>query len=101
MQSRIYQRLLRLFPILIALCLVARAVDVNSLPKPTGYVNDFAHVVNPADKQQLEEFCTKVEQQLGVQFALVTVDSVGDRPIRDFALDLARKWGVGDRKSNQ
>jgi uncharacterized protein len=85
------------FTACVALC----AVDVNSLPKPTGYVSDLAHVLSPAEKQQLEEFCTRVEQQLGVQLALVTIDSVGDRPIEDFAIELARKWGVGDRKSNQ
>ncbi|MBV8707962.1 MAG: TPM domain-containing protein, partial [Acidobacteriaceae bacterium] len=77
------------------------AIDVNSLPKPTGYVSDLAHVLNGTDKDKLEAFCTKVEQQLGVQFALVTIDTLGDQPIRDFALDLSRKWGVGDRKSNQ
>jgi uncharacterized protein len=77
------------------------AVDANALPKPTGYVSDLAHVIAPADKDQLEAFCTRVEQELGVQFALVTIDSVGDQPIRDFALDVFRKWGVGDRKTNQ
>jgi uncharacterized protein len=91
--------------LLLALCGVAAqrvsAVDVNSLAKPTGYVSDLAHVINEADKDELEAFCTRVEQELGVQFALVTIDSVGDKPIRDFALDLGRKWGVGDRKSNQ
>jgi uncharacterized protein len=78
-----------------------RGADVNSLPKPTGYVSDFANVLSPSDRQELEAFCAKVEQQLGVQLALVTVDTVGDAPIRDFALELSRKWGVGDRKSNQ
>lgn len=77
------------------------AVDINNLPKPTGYVSDLAHVLNGTDKDKLEAFCTKVEQQLGVQFALVTIDTLGDQPIRDLALDLSRKWGVGDRKSNQ
>jgi uncharacterized protein len=77
------------------------ATDVRSLPKPTGYVSDLAHVVNAQDKETLEAFSTKVEQQLAVQFAFVTVDTVGDRPIRDFALDLFRLWGVGDKKSNQ
>lgn len=80
---------------------LAAQVSVDSLPKPTGYVSDLAHVVSPADKQALEVFCTKVEQQLGAQFALVTIDSIGDQPIRDFALEIARKWGVGPRKSNQ
>jgi uncharacterized protein len=75
-------------------------VDVANLPAPTGYVNDFAHVVDASSKAQIEELSTKVEQQLGVQFAFVTVDSLGDRPIRDVALDIARKWGVGPSKDN-
>jgi uncharacterized protein len=94
------RKLSRLLLLLLAGTLVF-AADVNSLPKPTGYVSDLAHVVNAQDKEELEAFCTKVESELGVQFALVTVDTVGDRPIRDFALDLFRAWGVGDRKTNQ
>lgn len=76
-------------------------VDVNSLPNPTGYVEDFAHVINPEEKAELEAFCQRVDQQLGAQFALVTIDTLGDRPIRDFALDLGRKWGVGSKGTNQ
>jgi len=77
------------------------AIDVKSLPKPTGYVSDLAHVVNADDKARLEALCTQVELQLGVQFALVTINTIGDQPIRDFALQLSREWGVGDKKSNQ
>lgn len=85
----------------LAQALSLHAVDLNSLPKPTGYVSDLAQVLSPEDKETLETFCTEVEQQLGVQFALVTIDTLGDQPIRDLALELSRKWGVGDRKSNQ
>lgn len=88
----------------LALALVSLAqgaVDVKSLPKPTGYVSDLAHVVSAGDKQRLETLCTQVEQELGVQFALVTIDSIGDQPIRDFALDLGREWGVGSKKTDQ
>ena len=87
--------------LLFAAALAFAAVTVDSLPKPTGYVSDLAHVVSPADKDQLELFCTKVEHELGVQFALVTIDSIDDQPIRDFALDLFRKWGVGSKGTNQ
>lgn len=88
--------------LLSAFCGVARsAFDVRSLPKPTGYVSDLAGVVSAPEKQVLEEFCTRVEQQLGVQFALVTINSIDDQPIRDVALDIAREWGVGSKKDNQ
>lgn len=92
---------------LFATCLVSlvapcrAAVDPASLPKPTGYVSDLANVVSPSDKQQLEEFATRVESELGVQLAFVTVDSTGDVNIRDFALQVFRTWGVGAKKTNQ
>ena len=81
--------------------LAAGEVDVNSLPKPTGYVEDLAHVLTPEEKSSLEAFCTRVDRELGAQFALVTIDTLGDQPIRDFALDLGRKWGVGSKGTNQ
>lgn len=87
-----------LFGIATAVC---GAVDVNSLPQPTGYVSDLANVINPAEKAQLEELCRQADQQLGVQFAFLTVDSIGDRPIRDFGLEVGRKWGVGSKNTNQ
>ncbi len=91
------------FAVLVALVIATHCfgIDVDKLPKPTGYVSDLAHVVDDASKQQLEQFSTAVEQQLGVQLAFVTIDTLDDRPIRDVALEIARKWGVGDRKTNQ
>lgn len=98
---RVYVCLCVLILFLAAFTSPVRAVSVASIPAPTGYVNDFANVVDPAQKQQLEAFCTKVEQELGVQFALVTVDTLDGQPIEDFANELFRKWGVGTKKDNQ
>jgi uncharacterized protein len=81
--------------------LVSAQVDLNQLPKPTGYVSDLANVIPPEDKANLESLCGAVEQQLGAQFAVVTISKLGDEPIRDFALDLGRKWGVGPKGTNQ
>ncbi len=85
-----------LLAVAIAAC---GAVDVKQFPKPTGYVSDLAHAVDPGQKEQLEAYCTKVEQQLGVQMALVTIDTLQDQPIRDVALELSRQWGVGDKQN--
>ncbi len=97
-------RSLKYFSAAAALLLSASfafAIDVSSLPKPTGYVSDLAHVLSAPQKQVLEDFCTKVERDLGVQFALVTIDTLDDRPIRDVALEIGREWGVGSKKDNQ
>ena len=76
------------------------APSAKSLPKPSGYVSDLAGVVDSDSKEKLETFCTRVEQRLGVQFAIVTVDTVGDTPIEDYALDVFRTWGIGSKKDN-
>ncbi len=106
MQGRSFSRWVHVrLCILIALAalvaLPAYPASVASLPAPTGYVSDFAHVVDPEQKQLLESFCTKVEQELGVQLALVTIDTLDNEPIENFTLELFRKWGVGSKKDNQ
>lgn len=94
-------RLWAFFALGISVGVPLHAVQANALTKPTGYVSDLANVLTPSDKDQLEAFCARVEQELGVQFAFVTIDSLGDTPIRDFSLDLFRKWGIGNKKTNQ
>jgi uncharacterized protein len=76
-------------------------VDIDSLPKPTGYVSDFAHVISPQAKQQLEALCGDVDHQLSAEFAIVTIQKLGDENIRDFALELGRKWGVGPKGTRE
>lgn len=76
------------------------ALDIDSL-KPQGYLSDYANVVDAASKQQIEQYCYRVEQSLGVQIALVTIDSLDGRPIDDVANRLFRHFGVGSKQNNQ
>lgn len=86
---------------LSAAALMRADVDLSSIPKPTGYVNDLAHVLSPSEAADLERICTEVQQQLGAQFAIVTIKTLGDEPIENFTLELGRKWGVGPKGSDQ
>jgi uncharacterized protein len=78
-----------------------RAIDVNSLPKPTGYVSDLAHVLDASDREQLETLCTRIDKELGAQLAIVTIDTLNGQDIRDFGLELGRHWGIGPKQNNQ
>jgi uncharacterized protein len=69
--------------------------------KPQGYVNDFASVLSPSARAQLTALCTEVDQKTRAQIAVVTVRSLDGRPIEDYAIDLATKWGVGPKQSNR
>jgi uncharacterized protein len=76
------------------------AVDWKAL-KPQGYVSDFAHVIDPASKSQLEAYCTTVEQSTGAQMALVTIATLEGEPIEDVANTIYRAWGVGQKGKNE
>lgn len=78
----------------------AAAADFGAL-RPTGYVNDFAKVLDPAAAQQLEAYCAQVQNATGAQIALVTITSLEGEPIEDVANVLYRKWGVGNKKNNE
>jgi uncharacterized protein len=68
--------------------------------KPEGYVSDFAKVVDPASRAQLETYCANVQRATGVQLALVTVPSLEGEPIEEVANTMARAWGVGQKGKN-
>ena len=69
--------------------------NVSPLPSPTGYINDYAGVVDAATKQQLETKLTKLRNENGVEIAVAVVDTTGNRDIFDYSLAVARGWGVG------
>jgi uncharacterized protein len=78
----------------------ARAERVQDL-NPTGYVNDFANVLSPATRSQLESLCTQVDQQAHAQIAVVTIHTTGDDTIDDFAVRLFQKWKIGPKNSDR
>ena len=87
--------------VVLALCSPAAwTVDWKAL-QPQGYVSDFAGVVSPEAKSQLEAYCTAVEHATGAQIALVTITSLEGEPIEDVANTIFRAWGVGQKGKNE
>ncbi len=78
------------------------AESVNTLPAPTGYVNDFANVLSPATKQSVEDLCTQVDRQAHAQIAVVTIKTLdNDQSIEEFATELEDKWKVGAKGTDR
>jgi uncharacterized protein len=72
--------------------------SVKSLPAPDGYINDFAGVLSPSTKENLEALCTRVDRQANAQIAVVTIKTLdNDQTIEEFATELEDKWGVGNK----
>src|SRR5439155_24872717 len=79
-------------PALLAVLLVSAAygLDTSKL-NPTGYVNDFAHALDPVSARRLEAYCANLERVTGAQMAIVLVNSLVDVPIEDVANSLYRQ----------
>lgn len=67
------------------------------LPKPQGFMNDFAGKLNPSTKQQIETLLSNFRDRTGIEVAVVTVnfDDMQGYPIEDYTLRLGRDWGIG------
>ena len=85
--------------VLACLCLAPAAARAQTgaspLPSPTGFVNDYANVIDQATEDRLETILTNLKTVGQIEFAVVTVDTTGDTPIFDYSLAVARGWGVG------
>jgi uncharacterized protein len=86
--------------VLVLVALRALAADFGAL-QPEGYVSDYARVVPGPAKRAIEDYCKRVEDATGAQIALVTLPALGGEPIEDVANLLYRKWGVGQKKTNE
>jgi uncharacterized protein len=81
---------------------ILTAESVSTLPAPTGYVNDFAGVLSPSTKYNLESLCTQVDRQAHAQIAVVTIKTLDDdQSVDDFAVRLEEKWKVGKKGTDR
>jgi uncharacterized protein len=88
--------------LIFAPSVILTAESVSSLPAPTGYVNDFAGVLNQSTKSNLENLCTQVDRQAHAQIAVVTLKTLdNDQPIDEFATALEEKWKVGKKGTDR
>lgn len=73
-------------------------------PRPTAgngiYVQDYAHVLTAAEKQQILSIGQDLDNKTTAQLAIVTVDSLNGQPIDEYALAILRNWCIGDKQKN-
>src|ERR1700751_5519146 len=83
----------------VALAVVLFAISGSAEPvaslEPSGCVNDFAGVLNPATITQLKEMCQQVLDKAQASEVVVTVKSTDGEDIFNYSVDLYQKWGIG------
>lgn len=72
----------------------------QSFPKPTGRVNDFANVIDPATEAAIDQQLDLLEQKTSSEIAVVTVSSLQGISVEEYANKLFKEWGVGQAKQD-
>jgi uncharacterized protein len=67
------------------------------IPRPVGYVNDFAGVIRPDVQEQMLALIDVVRAKSGGEIVVVTLPDLGGRPASEVAVQIGREWGVGAR----
>lgn len=61
------------------------------------FVNDFAEVLTEADANTIYTSGVALQDATTAQAVVVTVESLDGKEAADYALELGRQWGVGDK----
>ena len=69
--------------------------DSSGLYELTGPVMDTAHVLTPSDFNALNGFLLDLNDSTGIQIAVLTVGSLGNKSIEEFSIAHAEKWRLG------
>jgi uncharacterized protein len=80
----------------------ALAERVEDLPKPTGYVSDYANVLSSEAIARLERLCGQLDHgQANAQIAVVTIHTLDGADAAEYANALEDKWKMGRKGSDR
>ncbi|EJF86058.1 TPM domain-containing protein [Bartonella rattimassiliensis] len=95
---------LRLWIFLSILYLIIALENVTyahtKFPPLTGYINDIAHLLDPATKRNLTEKLATLEEKTGDQIVLVTLPTLSGHDIETYSNSLFRAWRLGQKQIN-
>jgi uncharacterized protein len=78
------------------------AQSVDSLPKPTDYVSDYAHVLSPEAIARLDSLCAQLDHSAAnSQIAVVTVQTMNGDDSASYANQLEDKWKIGKKGTDK
>lgn len=73
---------------------------IPNRPSPPRLVNDFVGVLSSTERSQLEQKLRLYNDSTSSQITIVIVRTTEPYPIGDFAFQVGRKWGVGQKGKN-
>jgi uncharacterized protein len=86
---------------LILILLLPQLALASGLPKREALFNDYAKLLSSVEEEQLEQQLNTLWKETGATMVVVTIPSLGDRTIEEYAVDLFQAWGIGTKEEER
>jgi uncharacterized protein len=86
-----------LLVLLFTLMVPTAPATARDIPSLTARVNDYAAMLSPATRQQLESVLAALEKEESTQLAVLTIDSLQGENLEDFSIQVVEKWRLGQK----
>jgi uncharacterized protein len=94
----------KLLKIILLIFLVLPAItfsqQIPPRPSPPRLVNDLANVLSPEQEAALEKKLVAYDDSTSNQVVVLTINTLNDYPIEEYALSVLRDWGIGNTQTN-
>lgn len=74
------------------------ALADQHFPQPTGYINDYAHLLTPEQANNLNQQLRAFDQKTSNQIVVATFTSLNGNSLEDFSVHLAQAWKIGTKQ---
>ena len=81
--------------VLWSLVASAALADAQTLPRPTSKVSDFAGLLTPAARADLEALLTTLEKDTTAEVVVATKASLGGTSVEDYGNRVFNEWQIG------
>ncbi len=87
----------KLFFLMACAFFLVRPVSAEVIPKPEGWINDYAHVISAEYQKKLEALISELESKTSAEIAVVTVKSIAPHDEVGYARLLFDNWKIGKK----
>lgn len=97
------KKLINIITAALAVCIFILPLSAaNKYPKPTSqfFINDFAEVIEQSAEDEIYSKGAALQEKTTAQVVVVTVDTLDGEEPADYALELGREWGVGQKEED-
>lgn len=81
--------------VMMLLVMLSSVASALTIPKPTGFVNDYVGILNAEERTALEDRLHHVAEGDGPEVAVAIVQSLDGYTVEDYATELFKAWEIG------